>query len=210
MKFVYFFILLSITSTVNAQKIKTAVLDLTSIKLDETVRIIPATFETVTKEMSYVDIEDDTGMYLQDSLQVLIKNAYTSNYILVNGKYKMLEQEKTADTIFYKSEPIIIRELCKAPEFKSVPDQYKTVPYYKLVKEEEIKNHTNLIPYSEIQKKKFRKTLSHQKMVTDTQYEIIPMNINDRPKSIEITGTKKEIKKFLKHPALKGIKYKFL
>lgn len=176
-------------------------LDLASSQLDRSVRIVPASFETTRKSYKRLDIIDKQGFYILDSIQVRAKDRYTT----------IITEEKT-DTVFFDGSPeLFIRsyELLKET-IENSEWSHKWLKTYRLGSGVE----EGQIPYEKLAKQ-FGTDIengsySFYKLANDASAIEMPTNTGLNPDKVTLSGEKKALKKWLKQPALQGLKYRKL
>lgn len=184
-------------STSNSNGMMTMTMDLSSVNLSETYRVIPATFETVTTPITLVDKVMMDGFYTEEKLEWLVKSPY-----------KSLLPTDEIEAIIYKSDTLISYPKYKEVISEKMIKEYSTFWYCAKCDE------TNGIHLTEVRKKigafsntvgkPHQKMVSKQKLYDDAKIKAI---YTDGKKTITVTGTKSELTQILNHPKLAGIKY---
>ena len=182
----------------DSEKMMSLTMDLSSINLSETQRIIPATFETVTTAVTLVDEIYLEGFYTEKNLEWLVKDSYTS-----------LEATDEKVFIIFQSDTLMTYDIYKEVVSEKRIKEYRTFQYCATCDE------TNGIHLTEVKKilggvsntvgKPYQKIISKQKLHSHAKMVAV---YPDGKKTITVSGIKSELEELLAHPKLAGIKYR--
>jgi len=94
-------------------------------------RVVPSTFETISEQVLIKDAGTTESVYENDSIVVIVKEAYNSIHVMSN-----LDSVRLATNLCAELEqaiPCIDSTFMSSYEYVDVPAQYKTIIYEKLV-----------------------------------------------------------------------------
>ena len=201
---VYLLLLISFTLSckvskpgTDSEKMMILTMDLSSINLSETQRVIPATFETVTTPITLIDKIHMEGFYTEKKLDWLVKDSYTS-----------LKATNEKGFIIFQSDTLMTYDVYKEVVSEKKIKEYRTFEYCATC------DATNGIPLTEVKKiigaisntvgKPHQKMISRQKIYN---HAMLAGVYPDGKKTMTVSGTKSELEQLLAHPKLNGIKY---
>jgi len=181
-----------------SERMMSMTMDLSSIHLSESYRVTPAVFETVTTEITLVEEIVKEGFYEEEKHTILTKDSYKSIKLVPKQEF-----------IIHKLDTLLILH---AIEESLTPEQIKEYSTFKYCAS---CDQTTGLRYSQVLKSLgpgnaivgLSIKTSHNRMKLVQNAKFAPV-YSENNKTITATGTKSELKQFLAHPKLEGVKYK--
>jgi len=186
-----------VSKPTGSEKQMTMTMDLSSINLSKSQRLIPATFETISETMTVIDKVVKDGYYTEEKKTLLIKDGYKTMRPIINeGMITFKSDTLMRYNGFQEAYTEERTKVYSIYQYCPTCDKQNGISFKKVRK--------NLGPIDAKEGMPYEIEVSRLILVKNAT--VVPV-YSEGSKTITVTGTKAELQELLAHPKLEGVKY---